>query len=321
MLRRILLIGSAALLTLTAACGGSSGTTSGSDGGGGTTTINVGIIPITDVAPLYLGVKKGFFSERGLEVKTQTAQGGAAIVPGVVSGQFQFGFSNIVSLLLARDQGLPIKMVANGNNSTGKVGEDFSAVVVPKDSSIQDIADLEGHSVAVNTLQNIGPVSINAAVEEAGGDPSKVKYVELALPDMLPALEEGRVDAAWLVEPFTTMGLQAGNRPVLWNFARMGSNQIIAGYFTSEKYAQQNPETVKAFQAAMQESLTYAQNHREEAREIITSYTEIEPDLLKEVVLPVWQTEINRDAVQKWADLGRKYGILSKPADLDSLLP
>lgn len=321
MLRRIVLTGSAALLALTAACGGSSGTQSGDGGGGGTTTINVGIIPITDVAPLYLGVKKGFFAERGLKVKTQTAQGGAAIVPGVVSGQFQFGFSNIVSLLLARDQGLPVKIVANGNNSTGKVGEDFSAVVVPEDSSIKDVADLEGHSVAVNTLQNIGPVSINAAVEEAGGDPSKVKYVELALPDMQSALAEGRVDAAWLVEPFTTMGLQGGNRPVLWNFAEMGPNQIIAGYFTSEQYAQQNPETVKAFQAAMQESLTYAQSHREEAREIITTYTEIEPDLLKEVVLPVWQTDINRDSVEQWAELGRKYGIISKPVDLDALLP
>lgn len=322
MLRRIVITATAALLALTAACGGGSGDGGGGgQGGGGTTTVNVGIIPITDVAPLYLGIEKGFFSERGLKVQTQTAQGGAAIVPGVVSGQFQFGFSNVVSLLLARDQGLPITMVANGNNSTGEVGEDFSAVVVPEDSSIQDAADLEGRSVAVNTLQNIGPASINAAVEEAGGDPSKVKYVELALPDMQPALEEGRVDAAWLVEPFTTQGLDAGNRAVLWNFARMGDSQIIAGYFTSQQYAQQNPEVVRKFQAAMQESLKYAQNNREEARDIIPSYTEIEPQLLDKVVLPQWQAEISRDGVKQWEQLARKYGIVSKPVDLNALLP
>src|SRR4051794_37798647 len=79
-----------------AACGGSDGS-SGSSGDGttATTKVSVGVIPIIDVAPLYLGIAKGFFSKRGLEVKPVPAQGGAAIVPAVVSGSQQFGFSNV----------------------------------------------------------------------------------------------------------------------------------------------------------------------------------------------------------------------------------
>src|SRR5882757_2769438 len=81
------------------ACGGSSGSPSVS-----TSTkpdnVKVGVIPIIDVAPVYLGKQQGFFSKRNIELTMELAQGGAAIVPAVVSGQYQFGFSNVVSLML-----------------------------------------------------------------------------------------------------------------------------------------------------------------------------------------------------------------------------
>jgi hypothetical protein len=51
------------------------------------TPITVGVIPIVDAASSYLGVQEGFFEEQGLEVSLETAQGGAASVPSVVSGR------------------------------------------------------------------------------------------------------------------------------------------------------------------------------------------------------------------------------------------
>src|SRR6476619_1227048 len=111
------------------ACG-DSGSPSSSTTPGAMTALKVGVIPIIDVAPIYLGVDKGFFKEAGLELTLETAQGGAAIVPGVVSGQFQFGFSNTVSLLLASSKGLKLKAVTAGVATTGNVGKDFGAVMV-----------------------------------------------------------------------------------------------------------------------------------------------------------------------------------------------
>src|ERR1700742_4454193 len=61
-------------------------------------TLKVGVIPIADVAPLYLGIKKGFFKEEKLTIEPQLAEGGAAIIPSVMSGDYQIGFSNAVSL-------------------------------------------------------------------------------------------------------------------------------------------------------------------------------------------------------------------------------
>ena len=89
----------AALLLVAAGCG-SSGGDSGGASGDGPQQVKVGIIPIVDVAPIYLGKQKGFFTNRNIELTLESGQGGAAIVPGVVSGQFQFGFSNVTSLLI-----------------------------------------------------------------------------------------------------------------------------------------------------------------------------------------------------------------------------
>jgi ABC-type nitrate/sulfonate/bicarbonate transport system substrate-binding protein len=144
---------------------------------GGTRQVRVGVIPILDVAPIYLGKQKGFFSSRGIELTMETGQGGAAIVPGVVSGQFQFGFSNVTSLLIAQSRGLPLKVVANGVASTSKDKADYSGVVT-RDDAIRTAADLAGGQVAVNTLKNIatrpsGPRSVRpAATRRRSSSPS-----------------------------------------------------------------------------------------------------------------------------------------------------
>ena len=184
---RPLLTALALSVTLLAGACGSDGSTGTPESSGGSTKVKIGVIPIVDVAPIYLGLKQGFFSAEGLDVSLETAQGGAAIVPGVVSGQYQFGFSNSTSLLLATFQGLPLKVVSSGVASTGAADKDFGGVIVKADSPIKSAADLAGKRIAVNTLKNINTTTVNQVVRAAGGDPSKIEYVELPFPDIAPA--------------------------------------------------------------------------------------------------------------------------------------
>lgn len=309
----------AALSLLAVAACGSDGS-SGDGSASGMKDVTVGVIPIVDVAPIYLGKEKGFFKDHGINLSLESGQGGAAIVPGVVSGDFEFGFSNVTSLMLARDNGLPLKVVAPGNFSTGEE-PDFSAVVVPDDSPIKSAADLAGKTVAVNTLKNIGDTTVRESIRKAGGDPSTVKFVELAFPDMPAAVANGDVDAAWVVEPFVAVAKSQGDRVVAWNLVDTAPNLMIAAYFTSEQLAQKQPELVDDFTAALDESLEYADSHPDEVRDIVQTYTEIDADLMSKVTLPKWGTEINRDSTQKLADLALQDGLLKKPADLDALLP
>lgn len=309
-----------AVAGLSAACG-SSGTSTGSSGGGGVDQVKVGVIAIVDVAPIYLGKQKGFFSKRNIDLTLQSAQGGAAIVPAVVSGQLQFGFSNVTSLLLAQSKGLPLKVVSNGVASTGQQGKDYSGVVVPAASPIKTAADLAGKRVSVNTLNNIGDTTVRASVRKAGGDASRVNFVELALPDMQPALAAGRVDATWVVEPFLSIARDAGGRVVASNYVDAAPDLTVAVYFATQQLISGNADLVRRFTEAMRESLDYAGSHPDEARQVLSTYTKIDPKVISELTLPKWPAEINRDSVQTLAQLAQQDGLLTKQPDVAALLP
>src|SRR5262245_32790244 len=94
MRRQLAALLSAAALLAPAACGTDQPSTPAPPGQ--PDKVNVGVIAILDVAPIYLGKQKGFFSNRNIDLTLTTAQGGAVIVPGVQGGQFQFGFSNVI---------------------------------------------------------------------------------------------------------------------------------------------------------------------------------------------------------------------------------
>lgn len=320
-MRRLIATGLAvALLTSAAGCGGDDG-----DGGSGTADnpvkVKVGALPIIDVAPLHLGVKKGFFKEQGMDVEVVATTGGAAAIPGVISGDFDFVFANVASVILARSQNLPLKVLAEGNSSTGKDGKDFGGVVVPKDSPITSAKDLDGKSVAVNNLKNIGDVTVRASIRKAGGDGKNVKFTELPFPDMPAAIAAHRVDAAWIVEPFFTVAQSQGAKVIASNFVDTAPDLTVATYVTTEKTIKDKGDLSSKFTAAIEKSLQYATDHPDEAREVLSSYTKIEPGVAAKITLPAWPQKINRESMQTVADLMQTDGLIKDKFDVASILP
>lgn len=285
-----------------------------------TTKITVGVIPIVDTAPFRLGVSKGFFSERGLDITVQDAQGGAAIVPAVMSGSNEIGFSNLSSLIVAHSRNLPVQLIAAGVATTGDTSEDFGGVVTNGDSDINSAKDLAGKTVAVNTLKNIGEVVTRYGVEKDGGDASAVQFVEMGFPDMAGQLAGGNIDAAWTVEPYTSIIKGQGGKVVDYNLAGFDPNLQIGGFFTSSQYAADNPELITAFNEGLTQSNEYATENPEELREFLSTYTKLDPEVQKAVVLPKWPTSIDEAALQKLADEGLKYGMTDAAVDTKGLL-
>jgi NitT/TauT family transport system substrate-binding protein len=323
--RRSLMSIALASTVVLAACGGGDdeaggGTDAGGEGEGGTTSIRVGAIPIVDVAPLYLGIEQGIFEDAGLEVEPFLAQGGAAIVPAVVNGEAQFGFSNITSLLQATARGVPLGLVAPGPGATGNPEDDFAAVIVPADSPVQSAADLAGLRVAINSINNISDTVVRESVRQAGGDPEGIEFVEIPFPDMPAAVSTGQVDAAFAVEPSTTLGESQGLRAVASPYTETDDDLTVAGYFTSDQYAAENPEVVQTFADAMVEAQQYAQDNPDEVRAVLASYTQIPPEVAQQLTLPTFQTEINRESVELLLELGEQDGIIEGEVDLGELL-
>jgi NitT/TauT family transport system substrate-binding protein len=320
--RAILPVIAVALAAALAACGGSGGgtaSTSGASSGGEMKKVSVGVIPILDVAPLYLGIQKGIFTKHGLEVTPKPAQGGAAIVPAVLAGEDQIGFSNVVSLLTAKEKGVPLIAVAGGSSSTGDAAKDFNAVVVSKSSKVQGAKDLVGKKVAINSLNNIGDTTIKTAVEKAGGDPSGVKFVEMPFPDMPAQLAAGKIDAAWVSEPFRSAVLAQGGRVLFDSLTETYSNLQVATYFTSQQLKAKDPQLVEAFVTAMNESLDYASAHPDEARAVLSTYTKITPEVAATVVLPAWPAKLDEESATAVGAAAQKYGTLKNAPDVKGL--
>ena len=143
----------AALLAL-AGCG-DDGDSSAAKEEGGVTKVKVGVLPISNVAPLYLGMKKGFFKEEGLEVEPSIGQSGNELVTGMVSGSTDFAFLGYVPLMSARSQGLPVKVVANADNGAETEEKEWTLILTKKGSPIKQPADLAGKTIAVNALKGV----------------------------------------------------------------------------------------------------------------------------------------------------------------------
>ncbi|GLW35360.1 hypothetical protein Areg01_82960 [Actinoplanes regularis] len=282
------------------------------------TRLEIGVVPVIDVAPLYLGIAKGFFSSRKLEVTPKPSQGGSIIIAAVVAGSQRIGFSNNTSLLIAAAKGLPLRIVAAGNQASEG---DYAAVFAPGDSAIGSPADLAGKSIAVNNLNNVGPLSINAALQASGVDIARIKYVEIPFPDMAAALAQHRVDAVFAVEPFASAIKAAGDaKLVLRPYPLVAPHFPVASYFTSESFAASDPDVVDRFRQGMNESLAYAQSHPDEVRGILPSYVKLTPEVAARVVLPEWSTDVGAPLLRRTAELALKYGYLKTAPDVTRLM-
>jgi NitT/TauT family transport system substrate-binding protein len=309
------LLALACVATLSACGGGEAG-----PGADEAVTLDVGVIPIADVAPLYLGMQKGFFAAEKLTIRPRLQGSGAAILPAVVSGRNDVGFSNTTTLIIASAQGKPVKIISQGDIG-GKGPEDApDALLVGEDSRIRAPEDLQGRTVGVNSLRNVGPLTINRALERFGVDYRSVRYVEVPFAEASAALESGRVDAAWVVEPFATQLKSSGARVLFNPFVETSADLTVATYFTTEGFIEENPGVVRRFVRAMNRSLAYARTHSPEVRRVVSTYTDIPPATLAQMRLPQWEPDLHEDTIRLTSDLAAKYGWVKEAPGVDELI-
>jgi NitT/TauT family transport system substrate-binding protein len=314
----------AAVVLVAAACGGGSG--GGGGGGGGTGTpakpakVDVGTLPISNAAPMYLGMRKGFFRREGLELQPHVAQNGAELITGALSGSYDFIFAGYIPSIVARAKSLPITVVAASDLGAKNAKDEWTITLSKKSSAIRTPKDLAGKTIAVNGLRGVGEVVIKASLEKQGVDPDSIKLLEVPFPEMPAALERGRVDAIWSAEPFLSQELARGAREVDAPLVTLAPNFVNGGYEASDKFIAQNGDMVAKFNRAMSRSVDYAQAHPDEVRETIPTYTKIPAAAAAKIRLPVWSSKLDRRLLQQAAEYTQRYGIIKKAPKVDEMI-
>jgi NitT/TauT family transport system substrate-binding protein len=259
--------------------------------------ISVGVIPVADVAPLYVGMKKGFFAKQHLKVIPHVLQGGAAVASAVVGGSLEFGFGATANIVLAESSNLPVQFVANGDQAASSASSAWSGILVSGTSGITSISQLAGKTIATNALEGENELALDAVLQSNGVSPSSVKIAVLGFPDMAAALASGSVDAVTEVEPFVSAIEAQGGVMLSPLFEGMKPSLLVAGYFANKNLIRENPKLVKGFVTAMNESLNYAQTHPAAVRAAVLTYTQIPATVVAKMKLPVWGTAVQTKSI------------------------
>jgi NitT/TauT family transport system substrate-binding protein len=317
-LERLIVIAALVLATALAGCGDDD--SSSDSGGDGPTSITVGTLPIANAAPMYLGMEKGFFEDENLEIKPQVGEGGAALMPMLLSGDAQFAFVGVIPAITAVAKDLPVKIVTSSDDAAATEDKDWQTLVVPKGSPIESVEDLPGKTVAVNALRGLAEVVISRSLEKQGVDYGEVELLEVPFPEMPAALEQKRVDAALLTEPFLSAVLAEGGTQIDAPSVETVPNFPNGVYVASEQYIGENGDVVDRFERAMNKSLEYAEANPDEVRRIIPTYTETPEAAVQNMRLPVFDAELDQKGIELEADLTAKYGIVEEAPAYEDLV-
>jgi NitT/TauT family transport system substrate-binding protein len=319
------LVALVALTVVAAGCGSSSSSSPGGSGSGGAASgpelkdITVGTLDIPDGAALFIAIKNGYFKREGLTATPQIVQSSENSNQDMAAGTMDFSLCNYVSSFIADENGLPLRFAADALQAAPNVFD----ILVPKNSPIKSVADLKGKKIGAPTAKGaVGNLAIDELLKEHGIPSSQVTTVPIAFQNMEEALGTGQVNAIWVTAPFITQIEKVlGATRLVDSMTGPMAGLSVAGWCTTEAFAQKNPKTVAAFTAAIQKGQQIAgADHDAAVRQILPTYTKINAQIAASMTLGVYPASLSATRMQHVADLMFQMGLLPKKLSASSLI-
>ena len=281
--------------------------------------ITVGALPVVDDAGLYLANKLGYFTQEGLTLTIAPVTQSTQAIPDMLHGSIAIiSGANYVSFFEAQAKGtVQFKVLAEGVTCQP---DTFGIAALPS-SGITKPADLAGKTVAVNLLSNIQTLTLNAVLKADGVNPASVHYVVIPFPSMIAALKAHQVSAISAVQPFLT-GAEAtdGAKEVTSSCDGPVAHMPMSGYFATQSWAQQNPNTARAFQTALLKGQAYADANPGAVKSILPTYIKITPQAAGQVTLGTYPSTLDPAQLQQVLTLMKSGGLPTASLSASSLL-
>jgi NitT/TauT family transport system substrate-binding protein len=271
-------------------------------------TLRIALIPGDIAAQPYYAIDEGFFRRAGIEATITPITGGPAIASAVASGAVDIGYSNVVSLAVGHDRGLPFTIIAPANLHTTQVVT-AGILTVLKSGPLRSARDLNGKTVAVNALNNISDVAVRDWMDTNGGDSRSLKFAEMPFPLMPEAVRAGRVDAA---------SIDAANEQILSQpdgdlrrladvFNAVASRFVVSVWFTTGAWIERNPALAKSFVTVMSQTAGWANANHAASAVILAKYLNKKTEDITAVTRVPYETRITPELVQPSIDVAVKY--------------
>lgn len=237
--------------------------------------VRVAYVHVFDDAPVVIARDKGFFTAEGLDAQVTMFTSGPTLVKGLVTDQLDVGVLGFTNAITWAAQGADLKII-------GKVQEGYHALVVRNDRGIKGLKDLKGKSLASQAAGSTADIVLKGVVLKSAGLTEKdVQIMYTAPSTALASLRAGRVDSAFLFEPYDSV--VRATLPVTeiyevgkhWPFPCMVV--IVPGKLIKER-----PETVKKILSSLKRSMEFMKEKPAEASRILAPAFMAEGDMAGE---------------------------------------
>jgi NitT/TauT family transport system substrate-binding protein len=270
-------------------------------------TIVVGTAGKETDAQVYYAQDTGIFKKHGLTVDIQTLANGAAVASAVASGALQIGNSNVLSVAVARQKGLPFVIFAPGALYTSTIPT--TALAVAPNGPIRSAKDLNGQILAGVSLGGLDQLSLESWLDKNGGDSKSAKYVELPPAQMVAALQRGTIAAASLPDPALNSAVNDGSVRIIGNnYDSVAPSFLITAWFATSDWIAKNPDLAKRFSDAMAETADWANTNHDKAAEILLKYTKID----SRTSHVRFAHTLSTATIQPVLDAGARYNLIGK---------
>ena len=222
--------------------------------------------PNTNHTGIYVALQKGWFEEAGLKVDVvQPPEGGSALL--VASGKAQFAVTaqDSIAPALTGENAMPLTTVAAilQHNTSGIVSRAGEGMDTPK--------GLEGHKYATWDSP-VEKATIRQVMAADGGDFDKVELIPSTVTDEVSALKSGDVDAIWIFYGWAGIACEVAGLPI--DYFDFADFDPVLDFYTpiivsNNDWLADNPETAKAFLAALSRGYEYAAENPKEAADIL----------------------------------------------------
>lgn len=322
-LRRIL--AGTAVVALSA--GALTACSSGSDAAN-SNTLRLGYFANVTHALPVLGVSSGQFQTAlgSTKLETQTFNAGPAAIEAINAGSLDAAFvgPNPAINAWTQSEGTSIRIVSGATSG----GAEF----IVKPGITADAASLKGKTFASPQLGNTQDVALRfwlkgkglSAPKEGSGD---VNVVPQDNAQTLDLFKQGKIDGAWVPEPWASRLVQEGqgivlvNEKTLWPKEEFVTTQLIV----AQKYLASNPDQVKSLlQGMLSTQATIKANPVQSRSDINAALKALSGKALDETVLArAWDgLTITLDPIASSlkTDLDNAVAVgISKPADLNGI--
>jgi NitT/TauT family transport system substrate-binding protein len=273
-------------------------------------------LPVDPCGALYYAKDQGYFEAAGLDVDISTPADYGAVISALVSGSVDIVYGIILQIEQAFQKGLPITIIAPAAMNLAQRPTNF--LLVAKDSPIKSARDLNGKTIGSSPLKSVGTYAVEAWMNIHGGDATTIKWADIPFPLCGEAIARGRIDAAFVIEPFATFA-RAETRLLGRPYEAISPYFLGAAYITTNAWAAAHPDLVRKFAGAIHDASVWANKYPAKTAPLVQQFSKVDLATITAMTRAVYSETLTPEIVQPTIDFGAKYKMLDSafpPKDL-----